>query len=290
MRDVVRMNNYDIIFIFREAFMTGSIFFEKFFKKSNAKLVFDFDDAIWLPVVSENNKAFSLFKDAAKTSKIISLCDLVFAGNQYLADYAFQFNKNTVVIPTTIDTELYMPAYQIEKPVITIGWSGSISTLQHFEHALPALRILKEKYREKINIKVIGDPNYIQSELGIRGLRWNAETEVKDLQEIDIGIMPLPNGEWTKGKCGLKGLQYMALEIPTLMSPVGVNTEIINDGVNGFLANNPDEWVNKLSLLIEKPELRLQLGKNGRRTVEERYSVSSQRERYLALFNQLTQG
>ena len=109
----------------------------------------------------------------------------------------------------------------------------------------------------------------------------------KDLSEIDIGIMPLPDDEWAKGKCGFKGLQYMAMEIPSVMSPVGVNTEIINDGVNGFLASTEEEWIEKLSLLIESPELRRKFGVKGRQTVVENFSVDSQKQRYLDYFNEL---
>ena len=100
--------------------------------------------------------------------------------------------------------------------------------------------------------------------------------------------MPLPDDEWAKGKCGLKGLQYMALEIPVVMSPVGVNVEIVRDGVNGYLAKTTDEWVEKITRLIESPGLRNEMGREGRRTVEERYSVNSQQQNYLRIFKELS--
>jgi len=116
---------------------------------------------------------------------------------------------------------------------------------------------------------------------------WNCDSEIEDLSEIDIGIMPLPDDEWAKGKCGFKGLQYMAMEIPTVMSAVGVNREIIEEGVNGFLASTEEEWIDKLSLLIESEELRRNIGMEGRKTVIEKYSVDSQKQRYLEYFNEL---
>ena len=283
-QDTHRMNEYDIIFICREAFMTGSIFFEKRLRKSRAKLIYDFDDAIWMDVVSENNKVFAWLKDAGKTSKIIELCDLIFAGNQYLADYAKRFNPNVSIVPTTIDTNLYLPHPSHDKAKVVIGWSGSISTIWHFRYAIPALHHLKEKFGERIAFKVIGDPNYRDGPLSIIGVPWKKETELPELRQIDIGIMPLPNDEWTRGKCGLKGLQYMALEIPCVMSNVGVNCEIIMDGINGFLASSTEEWVEKISQLIINPELRKKLGKEGRRTVIQRFSVESQKQRYLDAF------
>src|SRR5258705_12517965 len=129
-------------------------------------------------------------------------------------------------------------------------------------------------------VKRMGDSRYINNELGIKGVPWKKDDELKELNEIDIGIMPLSDSEWAKGKCGLKGLQYMALGIPTIMSPVGVNTEIIEDGVNGFLASGTNEWVNKLSRLIESEQLRRQLGIASCKTVEDKYSVKSQQHVY----------
>jgi glycosyltransferase involved in cell wall biosynthesis len=150
------------------------------------------------------------------------------------------------------------------------------------------LKILKAKYGDRIKIKVIGDKSYNNHELNISGIGWSRETEIKELSEIDIGIMPLPNDEWAKGKCGLKGLQYMALNIATVMSPVGVNTDIIQDGVNGFLADVSEEWVEKISRLIEDSNLRKTLADNGRKTVLDKYSVKANALLYLKYFNELT--
>ena len=283
-RDTKRADEFDYIFIQREAFMTGSINFEKKFANSKAKLIFDFDDSIWLPDNNEANRKLSFLKNPAKTADIITLSDTIVAGNQYLADYAKQYKKNVVIIPTTIDTEWYIPKEKVPGSQVVIGWSGSFTTIKHFQIAIEALTKIKAKYGNKVSFKVIGDPKYNYEPLAINGQKWQAKNEVQDLQEFDIGIMPLPDEEWTRGKCGLKGLQYMALAIPTIMSPVGVNTEIINDSKNGFLADTPDEWVNKLSQLIESAELRRKLGNAGRETVVKHYSVEANKEKYLGLF------
>lgn len=285
LKDVSRLSKYDIVFVQREAFMTGSAWFEKRFSKSKAKLVFDFDDAIWNHDVSEGNKSFAWLKDASKTGRIIALSDLVIAGNRYLADYASQYNESVIIIPTTIDTEEYKP---VTKPArqgaVVIGWSGSITTIKHFELAVPFLKTLKEKYGDKIQIDVVGDGSYKNPALGIIGKPWVKATELEDLSKFDIGIMPIPDDDWSKGKCGLKGLQYMALGIPAMMSPVGVNSEIIVDGVNGFLADGHDEWVEKMSKLIDDATLRSQLGTQARQTVLDRYSVQAQKENYIKAF------
>ena len=289
-KDVIEENikHYDIVFIQREAFMTGSSFFERKFKKSKAKIIFDFDDAIWHMDVSEANRKFSWLKNPGKTVSIIALSDLVFAGNNYLAGFAQQFNENVVVIPTTLDTDYHVPANNTsEKDSLCIGWTGSVTTIKHFELAVPVLKALKEKYGDKIYFKVIGDSSYRNHELGITGVAWNLENEIKELHEIDIGIMPLPDDEWSKGKCGFKALQYMALEIPPVISPVGVNTEIVTDGINGFLAADKEDWLKKISLLIDDYELRKVIGKKARQTVLGRYSVESQKENYLKYFKML---
>ncbi len=286
-RDVARMNDFDIIFIFRGALLTRSYQFERRFRQSRARLVYDFDDAIWLQNVSEANRRWRFLKDPGKTAKIIALSDLVFAGNAYLADYARKENPNVVIVPTTIDTEEYLPKAYAESDPVVIGWSGSITTIQHFRYAVPALKALKEKYGDRIAIKVVGDGDFRDPELGITGLPWRKATELSDLSSMDIGIMPLPDDEWARGKCGLKGLQYMGLGIPTVMSPVGVNSEIITDGKDGFLAGDTDEWVQKVGRLVEDADLRRSMGTAARRTVEERYSVHAWRDRYLELFNNL---
>lgn len=285
-KELKTVGGYDIVFIQREAFMLGTCYFEKQYAKKS-RIIFDYDDAIWLDLVSGHNRRFRFLKNPDKTSTIIGLSSLIFAGNQYLADYAARFNKQVVIVPTTIDTQTYQPAYQPEKEKICIGWSGSFSTIAHFETCLDALKIIKAKYGDKVYFKVIGDGNYRQEELGIRGLDWKKQSEVKDLQEIDIGIMPLPDDEWSKGKCGLKGLQYMALAIPTIMSPVGVNSEIIRDGDNGFLASATDEWVAKLSRLIDSAALRVQVGEKGRKTVVDHFSVDANKHLYLKYFEQV---
>lgn len=288
-KDWWRANQYDIIFIFRDALITGSTFFEKRFSKSKAKLIFDFDDAIWLQNVSEANKNLSFLKNPGKTSTIIKISDLIFAGNKFLADYARQFNQKIAIIPTTIDTNQYKPVKKMQSSQpVCIGWSGSVTTIRHFATAIPALKHIKDKFGDKVSFKIIGDKNYYCTELDVKGDAWVAATEILDLCTIDIGIMPLPNDEWAKGKCGLKGLQYMALEIPTLMSPVGVNTEIIQDGVNGYLPSTDDEWVAVLTKLVEDKELRERIGKAGRQTVIDQYSVEANKEKYLDNFNQLT--
>ena len=288
MADVQRCKQVDVVFVYREAFMLGTILFEGLFAQSSAKLVFDFDDSIWINDTSEGNKNLSWLKNPDKTRSIIKLADTVIVGNEYLADYARQFNPRTVVIPTTIDTSYHKPLHEkMATETVCIGWTGTSTTLRHFIAIEPVLIRLKTKYGDRLRFKLINNAQYHNDALCLETTPWTLSREIEDLMDIDIGIMPLPDDQWAKGKCGFKGLQYMALEIPTVMSPVGVNTNIIQHGANGFLASSEDEWFQVLTQLIDSAELRHLIGKNGRQTIIDTYSVESYKQRYVSLFNSL---
>jgi len=290
LREALEASDYEIVIVQREAIQLGTSAFEAAVGRSSANLVFDFDDAIWLPDVSPANRQFSWLKRPGKVPKIISHSDMVFAGNEYLADYARQFNANVHIVPTTIDTREYVPRPPRGDERICIGWSGSFSTIKHFELAVPVLKQVRERFGDQVYFKLIGDPAYRNDGLGIRAHPWCAKTEVADLSELDVGIMPLPDDAWSRGKCGLKGLQYMGLGIPAIMSPVGVNKEIVVDGENGYLASSNEDWAEKLARLIQSVELRQQLGAAARDTVVKRYSVESQKDKYLAALSELLAG
>lgn len=287
---VRRAKDVDLVVLQREALMTGSIRYERAFANSGLPLIYDFDDAIWHMDVSEANRKLKWLKDPGKVPKIIALAHHVIAGNEFLADYARRFNKQVEVIPTVIDTERYVPQppkLRTDGRVV-IGWTGSLTSVAHLEMAFPMLRELQAKLGDKLIFRVISDRALEAPGLEIENVRWNGATEADDLAAIDIGIMPLPDNEWSRGKCGFKGLQYMGMGKAVVLSRVGVNSTIIQDGVNGFLASTDAEWTEKLSKLIADADLRQRLGQAARKTVEEKYSMIAWRDRYLALFNEMT--
>jgi glycosyltransferase involved in cell wall biosynthesis len=204
------------------------------------------------------------------------------AGNPYLAGYARQVNSNVTVVPTTIDTEKYQPREAAPTTIPVIGWTGSHSTVQHLDTLRGVLRRLAQQ--DNFRLRVIGTPTYQLPGVDVEAMKWQSKTEADDLKPIDIGVMPLPDDAWSKGKCGAKALQFMGLGIPTVCSPVGVNTDIIRDNQNGFLAATEDEWVEKLSNLIRSVPLRARLGRAGRETVEQKYSAISQAPRVFEIF------
>lgn len=289
--DLKQARKYDLVFLYREAHMLGFPYFEKQLKRMDIPMVVDFDDSIWLKDISDGNKNVSFLKKPSKTPHIIQMMKACIVGNQYLHDYAKQYCEKVFIIPTTIDTSVFKPSgiEKLNEHTVCIGWTGSSTTIKHFSLAVPVLRKLKEKYGKKVCFRLISDTRYNGLLEDLEFVRWRKETEVEDLDKIDIGIMPLPDDPWSRGKCGFKGLQYMSLGKPAVMSPVGVNTEIIDHGENGFLANSQQEWEQILSNLIENEQLRRDIGRKGQETVQTFYSFNAMKQRYLEIFRQLTE-
>lgn len=280
---VRKVKDYDLVYILREAALLGPPVFERLIAQSGVPMVFDFDDAIFVSYRSPSNGYLSYLKFASKTKTVCRIASHVMVGNPYLEDYARQVNDRVTIIPSTIDTEKYRVPERNPKPrPVVIGWTGSHSTVQHLDTLRGALKKLAEK--ESFRLRVIGTPVYECPPVDVEARTWRAETETEDLRDVDIGVMPLPEDRWSKGKCGLKALQFMAMGIPTICSPVGVNTNIIQDDQNGFIAGTEDEWVEKLTRLLRSAELRQRLGHAGRVTVEEKYSAISQTPRVYEIF------
>jgi glycosyltransferase involved in cell wall biosynthesis len=270
LRDAIAARSYDLVLVHRESAPIGPAWLEPLLRRIGVPYAFDFDDAVYLPAASEANRHLAWLKGAGKTARVIRSASLVLAGNEHLADWAARFTTRVVVVPTTIDTDAYVPVHRSNTTPLCIGWSGSPPTLTHLRLIEPVLRELQSE--REIRIRVIGDATYRMEGATVEALDWSAETEVQDLSEIDIGVMPLPDDEWARGKCGLKALQYMALGIPTVVSPVGVNQEIARDGA-ALVASTDAEWHEALRRLVDDPDLRSTIGRSGRARVERDYSV-----------------
>ncbi len=278
------LRKYDFVFVHREIAPLFPPIFEfliaKVFKKN---MIFDFDDAIWLPNTSKSNILASFLKFPQKTQLICSWVHRISAGNAYLADFASQFNPNVRVNPTTLETaHRHNQIKDQNSEILRIGWTGTHSTLPYLDFLIPILQKLEEKYAFETLIICNQKPDYQLDSL--RFAEWNKESEIADLLEINIGIMPLTDDIWAKGKCGFKALQYMSLGIPALASPVGVNSKIIDHAENGFLCENESDWEKYLVLLLENPVLRSEMGKKARLKVENQYSVQSNQANFLSLF------
>ncbi len=281
-----QLRDSDYIFIHREAAMIGPPIFEWIIAKVlRKKYIYDFDDAIWLPNYSASNAKFHRLKAYWKVKKIIKWAHKVSAGNEFLKDYAAQYNQNVFVIPTTIDLENVhtIETNQTITP-INIGWTGSHTTMDYLNDIFPVLKELEKTHTFTFTVISNHAPSIKLDSL--KFVKWNKQSEISDLAKINIGVMPLTDGTWAEGKCGFKGLQYMALKIPAIMSPVGVNNSIIEHQVNGYLCKSSEEWKETLIQLMENQSLRETIGEKGYETVKLNYSVSANRQNYLNLFKE----
>ncbi|CAN5417258.1 N/A [soil metagenome] len=279
---------YDFVFIHREAAPIGPPIIEWIIAKVlRKKIIYDFDDAIWLPNTSVENKLIARFKWHSKVNSVCHWSYRVSCGNSFLAEYARQFNKNIIINATTIDTDnlhnpdRYRTIKETEK--IVIGWTGTHSTMSYLTPMLPVIESLWKKYSH-LELLIISDKDPNQPYPFIKFLPWAKGSEILDLMKMDIGIMPLTADEWSRGKCGFKALQYMSLMKPAIVSPTGVNSTIIDHNVNGFLSTTPEEWFALLEYLINHPERWGEIGLNGRQKVIDQYSVSSNSANFLSLF------
>jgi glycosyltransferase involved in cell wall biosynthesis len=259
----------DVIFVYREAALLGPAWIERLLALRRP-LVFDFDDAIYLADTSRANAWSRRLKPLTKAATICRLARHVTVGNEFLAKFAKDHAREVTVVPSTIDSDFYQVQPRARNRVPVIGWTGSVTTVSYLTALAPALRRLREK--REFELRVIGAKADIAG-LAVRCLPWRPETEPDDLRALDVGLMPLPDNEWSRGKCGMKALQYMALGIAPVVSPVGVNATIVRDGFNGFHARTEEEWIDRIALLLEDEPLRRSLGQEGRKTVEESFSA-----------------
>ena len=226
-------------------------------RRYSRKIIYDFDDAIMYSTKHPQRNSFSHFRLFRRTAK---LADMIIAGNPYLAEHARKFNQNVYILPTGLDTNEY--SRQIKKNnnrKIRLIWIGSKSTLKYLAEIKPALEELGARFPNVV-LRIICDDFFELEHMETEKHLWSLKTQAPDLAECDIGLTPLPDNRFTRGKCGFKALQYAAAALPVVASPVGVHSEYIIEGLTGFLAEDSRQWTEKISLLIKDADLRKKLG------------------------------
>jgi glycosyltransferase involved in cell wall biosynthesis len=262
-----RLQRFDLVFIDREVFDNESTTMEQRFRDACGRLVIDLDDAVFLR-----------YPDKFQT--LMKLADLVVCGNRNLVDKVHPLNCSIVQVPTCVDMNDYQqrPAARGDQPPV-VGWMGTAGNLKYLSVAAEALRQLSRECQYQLQIVVPADADVGQLELdgvALQHVPWQPAREVQQLHAFDIGLMPLfPNQEWDLYKCGLKLIQYLAVGVPGIAAPVGVNAEILDNDQNGFAAQTSEEWLDALRRLTSDPELRTSMGQRGRQTVAERYSIQA---------------
>lgn len=274
---------YKVVFLQRS---TLPALLARLLKKRNKNIIFDLDDAIFIPDHQEEGLLARVKErtKAAQVACILKLSKAAIVENDYIGDYVRQYCPKIYLIPGPIDTLRNSVRPKRDSGQLVIGWIGSPSTSIYLELLHGVFRQIARRY--KVVIKLIGAGNYQIPGVDLVNSDWAIDREVTDLQSFDIGLMPMPDTEWTRGKLGCKMLQYMSVGVPTLASYTSTNEGVICDGINGFLARSVAEWVKKLSLLIEDQALREKIGLNGRKTAEVRFSVEVNAPKFLgALIN-----
>jgi glycosyltransferase involved in cell wall biosynthesis len=274
--DLPRALAYDVVFIHREAFPLGPAWFERTLARLGRPYVYDFDDAIFLPNVAGPNRPLQRLKYPRKVNSIVRGSRVTLAGNSYLAEFARRSGATRVeVLPTVVDTARFFPrGADSPRSRVVIGWIGSPTTIRFVEQMRPVIEAVLERCRDRAEFRIVGGRLEGALPPGVTCTGWSLETELEELRSFDIGIMPMPDDEWTRGKCAFKAIEYLALGIPAVCSPVGMNLELIEEWVNGFLPADTQAWVEVLCRLVDDPALRERLGTEGRKRVEADYSLS----------------
>lgn len=264
-----RARRYDFVWVHCELFPYLPL--ERLVAITGKPVIFDYDDAIFHQYDQHRNPLVRALL-GRKLKPLLERADIAFCGNAYLQAYAAQYCARSVVIPTTVDVAVYgaVDAHDRPSPPV-LGWIGSPSTWPYCRAITPLLSQFVEQQR--VLVLVVGANHAADAALPFTYRAWEAAREIADIQAMDIGMMPIPDAPWARGKCGYKLIQYMACGLPVIASPVGVNREIVQHGVNGFLADSEEEWQQAIMALAGDAALRARMGAEGRRVVEARYSI-----------------
>ncbi|CAA0080637.1 Uncharacterised protein [BD1-7 clade bacterium] len=289
LKQLFGIRKYDVIWIEYELFPYAPAFFEALLRIFRIPFFVDYDDAVFHNYDLSSNSVVRVLL-GTKIDKVMSRARCVIVGNDYLKKRAeIAGARHVEIIPTVVDTQRYSVAIdeKIDRELV-VGWIGSPSTQKY---VVSLKGVLKEFCIEgRARLVLVGASEEVLSDLsGINASieQWTEDSEVDLVGGFDIGIMPLKDGPWEKGKCGYKLIQYMASGKPVIASPVGVNTEIVEKNACGFLADSSEEWVHALRVLLIDAEQRKQFGLNGRRAVEQHYSLQAQAPRLIRIFKEL---
>lgn len=271
-------SNYDLLIIEYEIFPYFPPVFEKWLTWKNIPYIVDYDDALFHQY--DHHKNFLVrYMLKNKISKVMKFSSQVIVGNSYLANYAKKSGAQKIItIPTVVNLKNYaLSQSYCKKKKFTIVWIGSPSTSPYLLEVLPALQALKQ--RHDYCLRLIGAGKIDLPEIDVEWLSWQQDKEVEYLSQCHVGIMPLPDTPWTRGKCGFKLIQYMACRLPVVASPVGINQRIVK-GNNGYLASEPEEWLVAFEQLIKNPIKGVLKGEQGRLYVEQLYSLQATKRQF----------
>ncbi|MCL4813922.1 MAG: glycosyltransferase family 4 protein [Vicinamibacteraceae bacterium] len=272
LRALRRIAEYDAVVLYMEALPFLPAFLERSLARRDVPVIYDFDDACFHKYDRHGSRLVRVTL-GSKIGRVIGGASLVLAGNDYLAQYARRFTSSVEIVPTVVDTDRFAPARPArESGEVVVGWIGSPSTSAYLHDLCEVWPRVLERGRARL-VLVGSGPIDLGSQVPVTVLPWREDEEISAIQSFDIGIMPLRDDPWSRGKCGFKLIEYMACGLPVVASPVGVNTRIVEPGGTGFLCENVDDWVGRLRALIDDRRLRTQLGGRARAVAEEHWSL-----------------
>ncbi|MBI5625209.1 MAG: glycosyltransferase family 4 protein [Elusimicrobia bacterium] len=277
---------YDFVYLAREAAPLGPPIIEAILFLLRRKVIYFLDDAIFIPRTTKVNRLAALLKWASKVPYTALRSHKVVAANRFMADWASQYNRHVVLIPSTIDPSYHRP---LARPLTAsrqpiIGWTGSHSTSGYLDIIRPVLKRLQEDHDFEFRVICDVDPAFPELKR-YRFVKWRLESEIEDLGSFHIGVMPVPEGDWEKGKVGFKAVQYAAMGIPAVVSATGSGHEVVKDRQTGFVVNNTEEgWGSALVALLNDAEMRHRFGSAAREHILKQYSVPAQTQAYIELF------
>ncbi len=279
--DVARARRADVILVQREAMMFGPPLFEWLTSRVGRRpMVLDLDDATYVSYTSPTyGRLASSLKWFRKTDDMIRWARVVTCGNRHIAEYVEGKGARARVIPTVVDTERFCPAERAREGPPVLGWIGTHSTFQYLKAIFPALQELARSHSFRLKVVGAGEREIDLPGVEVESLDWSLEREIADFQSFDIGLYPVVADEWSQGKSGFKAIQYMAVGLPFVVSPVGTCAELGEAGVTHLAATSPEEWTAALSRLLEDEEARRRMGEAGRRHAVERYTVPIQADK-----------
>ncbi len=259
----------DVVLVLRKTF--GPLV-TRLLKRTSKRLLFDFDDAIFVASSGKSSRTRE-----RRFARMVRGCDQVWAGNDFLAKEARRWNQRVMVLPTVVDEGAYLQTDQrpLSNGYIDLVWIGSRSTRKYLQRLIPVFNRLARQ-RSDIRLKVVADFELDGLELVQLVIPWSEQSEADALASAHIGLAPLPDNDWTRGKCGLKVLQYMAAGLPVVTDAVGVNQQMVVNDETGLVVLNDQQWLDAVLRLVDNPQLRKQMGAAGRRRlIDEDYTTSS---------------
>lgn len=279
------LSRVDLVFIQKKLFPAPLL---SLIRLLNRRIVFDFDDALFACPSSVDPATFREGAIRKRLDATLRGASQVIVGNDFLRAYALRHNPRVTVIPTPVESDTPEPRepHHADTGRVLLGWTGKSENLIYLRKLAPVFREIRGLAGHPVALKVVCDAPFAMEEIVVINDPWQLETELKALRSVDVGIMPLYDDDWSRGKCGFKLLLFMSLGIPVVASAVGINRQIIQDGVNGYLASSDQEWVGKLLMLIGHPERRRRIGESGRKTVEQRYSYQTTVPEMLRVFSE----